>query len=348
MPPSRPQRLKMGIVGLGRLWEARHKLALQRLADRFRVVAVYDQVLRRAEIEADSIGATAAESLNQIIERDDIEVISILTPQWFGLHAIELACRAGKAIYCGIPLATEPEQAVALAPLIRSSSIVFMPELARRFYPATIRLKELLTTTLGPARLVLGHTRLDGFNRYGQPGPTTQLAPAPLMVDPGTNLVDWCRYIFNDEPLSVQAAGTVIVPRPETTDANHDFEGFVVEFSDHRMAQINITRVESLMTSDATRFLPLPGFQVFAERGVAWVEMPDRIQWTDKSGTYSERISRDESVGDVLNLALHGSVTGEPSSNAPTWSDAYRLCTLVQDLRRSSREGCKVDSRRDP
>ena len=52
-----------------------------------------------------------------------------------------------------------------------------MPEFARRCYPATLRLKELLATELGPPRLVLGHSRLYGFDRYAVPGPTTQIAP---------------------------------------------------------------------------------------------------------------------------------------------------------------------------
>ena len=38
------KRLRVGVVGLGRLWEVRHKPALARMKDRFQVVAVYDQV----------------------------------------------------------------------------------------------------------------------------------------------------------------------------------------------------------------------------------------------------------------------------------------------------------------
>src|SRR5436309_3192286 len=89
---SRHVRLRVGVIGLGRLWEARHKPALMRLRDRFQVTAVYDQVMRRAEIEAGQLGCAAAEGLTALIERTDVDAVYVLTPQWFGLHPIELAC----------------------------------------------------------------------------------------------------------------------------------------------------------------------------------------------------------------------------------------------------------------
>ena len=61
---SKGVRLRVGVIGLGRLWEARHKPALARLADRFRVTAVYDQVARRAAIEATQVGCAAAEGFS--------------------------------------------------------------------------------------------------------------------------------------------------------------------------------------------------------------------------------------------------------------------------------------------
>ncbi len=127
-------------------------------------------------------------------------MIYLLSRQWFGLHPIGLACAAGKPVYCALPLADDLAELEALAKLVEQSGIVFMPEFARRCYPATLRLKELLATQLGPPRLVVGHTRLYGFDRYAIPGPTTQIAPAPLSIDPGSYLIDWCCFVFQSIP----------------------------------------------------------------------------------------------------------------------------------------------------
>ena len=85
---TKHQRLRVGVIGLGRLWETRHKPSLARLEDRFRVTAVYDTVYRRAELEAAQIGCAACEGLSALVERPDVDVIYLLSRQWFGLHPI--------------------------------------------------------------------------------------------------------------------------------------------------------------------------------------------------------------------------------------------------------------------
>ena len=200
---TKHQRLRVGVIGLGRLWETRHKPSLARLEDRFRVTAVYDTVYRRAELEAAQIGCAACEGLSALVERTDVDVIYLLSRQWFGLHPITLACAARKPVYCALPLADDLTELESLADLVEQSGIVFMPEFARRCYPATLRLKELLATHLGPPRLIVGHTRLYGFDRYAVPGPTTQIAPAPLLIDPGSYLLDWCCFVFQALPDSL-------------------------------------------------------------------------------------------------------------------------------------------------
>ena len=97
------QQLRVGIIGLGRLWETRHKPSLMRLEDRFQITAVYDAVYRRAELEAAQIGCTACEGLSALIERADVDVIYLLSRQWFGLYPIFLACAVSKPVYCAAP-----------------------------------------------------------------------------------------------------------------------------------------------------------------------------------------------------------------------------------------------------
>jgi predicted dehydrogenase len=338
-------RLRVGIIGLGRLWEARHKPALARLTDRFRVVAVYDQVGRRTAIEAAQLGCMGAESLTGLIGRDDVDAVYLLTPQWFGLHPIELACEAGKPIYSALPPASDPAGLETAAQHVRSAGIPFMPELARRFYPATLRLRELLANTLGPPRLVLGHSRLYGFDRYGPPGPSTQLTPAPLSIDPGGNLLDWCRFVFQAEPATIQGFGALVLPPDKNGDSagepGCDFEGFALEFAAGELAHIDVGRYHREAWCDASRFLPQPGFQVFAERGAAWLEMPDRIQWTGPSGTvHDERLPMEPTVGEILNDHFHRLVRGEQSL-APSLHDALAIARLVGQLQRSQQEGRK-------
>ncbi len=323
-------RLRVGVVGLGRLWEARHKPALARLRDRCSVVAVYDQVAHRAVVEAQSLGCSASNSLSHLIARDDVDAVYVLTPQWFGTHPIRLAAEAGKAIYSALPATGDPDAVERLAPILRASGVPFMPELARRSYPATIRLRELLATTLGPVRCVLGLTRVIGFDRYGTPGPSTQLAPVPLSIDPGGYLLDWCRFLFGREPIRVRAVGATIaaaapVGGPDHLDIALDFEG-------GGFAQVAIERGSDKPYLDLLRQIPQPGFRVFAETGAAWVELPDRIAWSDGRGVHEERLPAEPTVGETLNSQFFRLVRGEPIV-APGLDDLLAIVRLDREVR---------------
>jgi predicted dehydrogenase len=275
------------------------------------------------------------------VERPDVVVIYLLSRQWFGQHPIVLACGAGKPVYCALPLADDLTELETLIKLIEGSGIVFMPEFARRCYPATLRLKELLATEMGAPRLVVGHSRLYGFDRYALPGPTTQITPAPLLIDPGSYLLDWCGFVFQALPESVQGFRCMVIPTESASEQDPDFESFVATFAQGATAHISFGRYQRACWGEASRFLPAPGFQVFAERGAACLEMPERIQWSSASGVKDERLPLEPTVGDVLNDQFHRLVRGDHSL-APTIRDALTIARLVHDLRRSQRDGARV------
>ena len=290
MAGSKQVRLRVGVIGLGRLWEARHKPALARMKDRFRVVAVYDQVARRAEIEAAQLGCRAVDGLTAPDRAGaDVDAVYLLTPQWFGLHPIEVACAARQADLLRLPLAGERRGARRLD----ATGPVERRPVHARVRPPVLPGHAPAPRAAGdharPARLVVGQGRLFGFDRYGQPGPSTQIAPAPLADRPGE-----------------LPARLVPVRLPGRADGRPGLGGTVLPGAGRgrrritrrscsnspagRSAQVSVGRYHRAAWGDASRFLPQPGIQVFAERGVAWLEMPDRIQWTDAEGTHEERL----------------------------------------------------------
>ncbi len=338
MELSRGERLRIGVVGLGRLWEARHKPALQKMGRNFQIVAVYDQVARRARMEAASLRCYASTGLRALVERSDLDAIHVLTPQWFGLHAMEIAAASGKAVYCAVPPTSDPLGLERAARVIKASGTLCMFELARRFYPATLRLRELLASKIGPPRLILGHNRLFGFDRYGTPGPTTQLVPLPLSIDPGSFLLDWARFVFDEEPQTIRATQGNVMPAPDSPIKDSDYLSFTIEFPRGGLAQIGIGRYDRPAWGEATRFLPQPGFQVFAERGAAWLEMPDRVVWSDSEGIHEERLPMEPTVGESLNGQFLRLVRGEPNL-APSLEDALAVIRMERGVHNSLNEG---------
>ena len=148
-------KLRVGLVGLGDVWQTRHAPALRTMSDRFKVHAVCDQVAHRAEQVAAEFNADAVDGYRTLAMREDIDAVLLLSPQWYGALPILAACESGKAVYCAAGLDLELEEAQLVKNRVVESGIAFMAEFPRRHAPATIRLKELIATRLGQPRLRL-------------------------------------------------------------------------------------------------------------------------------------------------------------------------------------------------
>ena len=160
-------KLRVGLVGVGEGWESRHRPALRSMSDRFEVRAVCAEVALRAELVAREFGAVCVDGYRALIQRDDIDAVLILSPQWYGPLPILAACDASKAVYCAAALDREPQLAREVRDRVDKAGIAFMAELPRRHAAATLRLKELIATRLGQPRLLFCHRRKQFPTRTG-------------------------------------------------------------------------------------------------------------------------------------------------------------------------------------
>jgi predicted dehydrogenase len=92
---------RVAVVGLGIGTE--HVRALRRLRDRFLVVAVCDPDETRATPVAERIGADVC-TFDEILRRDDVEIVHICTPPWLHLDQCLAALVAGKHVVCEKPV----------------------------------------------------------------------------------------------------------------------------------------------------------------------------------------------------------------------------------------------------
>jgi hypothetical protein len=114
-----------------------------------------------------------------------------------------------------------------------------------------------------------------------------------------------------------------------------------LEFPSGGLAQVSLARYHRSLWGEATRFLPPAGIQAFAERGAAWVEMPDRVAWSDASGAHDERLPMEPSIGEQLSDAFYRRLEGEEDAG-PSLDDALTIARLVRCLQQSHDEGRKI------
>lgn len=195
-------KLRVGLIGLGSEWEARYRPALKALSDRFEVRAVCCEVAMKAEHVARDFQADTVDGFRAMIAREDVDVVLSLAPDWVGALPILAACEQGKAVYSSGALDIDPGQVHDVKQRVEASGVAFMAEFPRRHSPATLRLKELIATSLGPPRLLFCHERLTCEQRTE---PSRRVSDCPVTMRDSMELIDWCRYVVGADPLAVSS-----------------------------------------------------------------------------------------------------------------------------------------------
>lgn len=332
-------RLRVGIVGLGPQWESRYLPALRLLTDRFEVRGVCEQVSHRAERAAAAIGAVAVDGFRTLVARDDIDAILYLADQWYGAMPILAACEHGKAVYSAISLPFNPTEAQQLRQRVDESGIAFVAELPRRHAPATVRLKELIATRLGPPRMLFCHRRI----------PLSDAAQAVPQRDPDNEsrdlmeLVDWCRYVVGVEPTSVIAVRHAETPG----SALDDYRMMSLDFSqagppgNGAIAQISCGYYMPRQWEEAVGFRPPPALQVVCDNGIAFIDLPASLVWFDTAGRHQESLESDRPVGEQMLLQFHRSVTSL-IRHLSGLDDALKAMEIVRAASQSQAEGRRI------
>ncbi|MFH1265018.1 MAG: Gfo/Idh/MocA family oxidoreductase [Planctomycetota bacterium] len=334
-------KLRVGLIGLGHAWERRHRPALLALADRFEVRAVCEPVNHRAELAAAEFGAAVVDGYQVLVRREDVDAVLILSAGWFGSLPILAACEAGKAIYLAAGLDMKLDDAREIKRRVEESGVVFLAEFPRRQSPATLRLKELIATALGPPGLVFCHRRLPLADE-GKHSPA--LAGRLSAVQELAELVDWCCYVVGRAPGWV--TGTTW--HEAATGCGQDYQMMSLDFSEGGLpgtgpvAQISCGRYIPARWSEAVTYRPLAAMQISCRRGIAFVDPPATLIWFDEAGRHQESLQNERPLGEQLLTRFHRAMTG-PVSNSCDLADAYRALFIVEQAGKSHQSGRRIE-----
>lgn len=108
-------RLRIGYIGAGGMGSA-HLSAFNALKEKnnLQAVMVADCWRTRAERGAASIGAEPTTDFRELLERDDVDYVTIATPEHWHARMTIAALEAGKAVYCEKPLTHTADEAFAV------------------------------------------------------------------------------------------------------------------------------------------------------------------------------------------------------------------------------------------
>ncbi|HVE94963.1 MAG TPA: Gfo/Idh/MocA family oxidoreductase [Acidimicrobiales bacterium] len=131
----------VGVVGLG--IGTAHVRALRRLRDRYQVVAVCDPDPSRADPVAERIGAEVL-LFEQLLGRDDVEIVHLCTPPGLHLEQCRAALAAGKHVVCEKPLVASLADVDTLEAAAAGSPGQLMPVFQYRFGNGLQKVKTLV------------------------------------------------------------------------------------------------------------------------------------------------------------------------------------------------------------
>lgn len=146
------KELRVGIIGFGFMGKTHTygyrtiPLYYSNLPFKIRLVGICDAVPEVAAKAKEMLGFEFATSNpDDIFNNPEIDIIDVCTPNIYHKEdAVMKAIKAGKNVYCDKPLATSYAETSEIMDLLENSNVVTQMALQYRFFPATLRAKELL------------------------------------------------------------------------------------------------------------------------------------------------------------------------------------------------------------
>jgi len=196
--------MKVGLVGTG-FWSEKHLKAWKRIPG-VEIAALCNRSKEKLLRKADEYGVPHAQlyaTLEEMLEKADIDIVDIVTPPELHLPMVKLASAAGKHIMCQKPFAPTYEIAQEIVKTANDAGVRLMVTENWRWLQPVQKVKEVLNSG------VLGKIRVARFNcadYYTErmipgsvlPQPFLATMPRYLLYEMGSHWFDTWRFLFGE------------------------------------------------------------------------------------------------------------------------------------------------------
>ncbi len=202
-------KLKVGIIGCGGIANGAHLPGYAALTDKVELYAACDIIPERAEKAKEQYDMKYAfEDFNKVLELDELDVISVCTPNNVHNAASIASLNAGKHVLCEKPLARTPGEAreiIVAADAAEKNNQKFSVGYMTRFGADTMLLRQMIANgELGDIYWArASYLRRRGVPTWGVFMDKEKQGGGPL-IDIGTHILDLTLWLMdNYEPETV-------------------------------------------------------------------------------------------------------------------------------------------------
>lgn len=247
--------VRVGMIGSGSIAQTAHLPAVARLPGLVKLVAVADVNQKAAEQGAAPFGAAVYTDYRQLLERQDIEMVIITTPEFLHREQVVAAAAAGKQILCEKPMASSLEDADAMIAAAEKAGVRLMIGHSRRFTGRYLQIRRAVDAgEVGEVKLIRENERRSR-PPVGQQG--TYWAPSHWTGDPKVSVGVALTNAIHETDLFGWFAGA----DPVKVYAEHKITrsfGLVPDF-----ISITVTFANGVVASaEVNNFLP-PGYPAY-------------------------------------------------------------------------------------
>jgi predicted dehydrogenase len=296
-----------------------------------------------------------------LVSRDDIDLVSIVTPVVTHCEMILAALDAGKSVLCEKPMAMNAAEAQRMTERAQSAGTLALIDHELRFLPGRIKMRELMHQgAIGKVRHAALTFRSDSRADPNRPWNwwSDEKQGGGALGAIGSHVVDGFRWFLGTEVSEVTANLTTHIrerkdhegrARPVTTD---DETNMLLRFVDSELAE-GATGMASMSLVEAGK--PEHRLEIFGSSGALMIEDHGDL-WQSKIGDGQwRRVEvgrgdlapgiRDSSWGrgftifsrKIVDALRAGETTVE---GAATFEDGYRTQLVLDAARRSFEKGC--------
>ena len=239
MTSTKRAKLKVGIIGLGRLG----KVYVRDLAARIpetTVVAVADIDRPLADRISEEFNVPRAYgSAEDLIADPNVDAVVIVTPTHAHRENVVAAARSKKPTFCEKPPALGLAECSAMSSAVEQTGSFFQMGFMRRFDPGYAAAKEKIAQGAIGRPVVFKSSSRDPFRpslEYANPA-----SSGGIMVDMGIHDFDLARWFMGDVD-AVSASGAVLAYPEMASIGDIDNAIATLEFADGRLGVIDLTR----------------------------------------------------------------------------------------------------------
>lgn len=143
---SKERIIGLGVIGMGGFGLFAVQQFLQQ--HHTKLVAIAGSKREEAMTVAKRFGAEQVESIEELVNHPDVDLIYIATPPFLHYEQSMLALNAGKHVICEKPLAMNPEQGAEMLALAKQKGLLMVTNLMQRYNPMFARIKHLIDKKL--------------------------------------------------------------------------------------------------------------------------------------------------------------------------------------------------------